>query len=429
MSAPSSLEIEERLARIRKSYGATLHEKIDRLQRTARDFHPENERRTRTSLEEARALSHNVAGSAPTFGYARIGQLARALEYRLENILGSRARIGSDSREEVEDLLRQIAQEEKQSQIPTASQSTSPAHHRLLVAQGRRWLGREFVLAFERHGFEIQVSDEVESTFSHAEAFRPDVLIVTALPEETTGFELAARFWDKNSFSNVEVFFFVKSQEFRDKALLNRIPVEWFMVQPFDSQELASRMLRRLFNIKIGREQNNRPYLAPYLEMFKKLAVARGDQIILAPLAAPMAAANLEERRLNPKRRRVLVVDDDRHLVDAICEVLQSNGLQLFKAYSGFQGVQMATREVPDLIITDFEMPNGSAEYLITNLRQSEATKSIKVIVITGHEVLERYSINQDPASYLKAVSYQPKPVDLDGLCGEVQRHLAAGVT
>jgi CheY-like chemotaxis protein len=167
--------------------------------------------------------------------------------------------------------------------------------------------------------------------------------------------------------------------------------------------------------------------------MLKKLTVARGDQIILAPLAAPrapaMAAASLEERRVNKTRRRVLVVDDDRHLVDAICEVLQNNGIQLFKAYSGFQGVQMATREIPDLIITDFEMPNGSAEYLITNLRQSESTKSIKVIVMTGHEVLERYSLNQNPASYLKAVSYQPKPVDLDGLCGEVERHLAAGVT
>ncbi|MGA2793007.1 MAG: hypothetical protein ABSE69_05660, partial [Roseiarcus sp.] len=67
MSAPDGLDIEDRLARIRKSYGATLHDKIERLQRAARDFHPKDEKQTRLSLEEARALSHNVAGSAPTF--------------------------------------------------------------------------------------------------------------------------------------------------------------------------------------------------------------------------------------------------------------------------------------------------------------------------------------------------------------------------
>src|SRR5208282_4017081 len=117
-------------------------------------------------------------------------------------------------------------------------------------------------------------------------------------------------------------------------------------------------------------------------------------------------------------------VDDDKHLVDAICEVLQMKGVQLFKAYSGFQGVQLAKKEIPDLIITDFEMPNGSAEYLITNLRQSESTRPIKVIVMTGHEVLEWYMIKQDPASYLKVVSYLLKPINLDRLYDEVRRHL-----
>jgi CheY-like chemotaxis protein len=124
-------------------------------------------------------------------------------------------------------------------------------------------------------------------------------------------------------------------------------------------------------------------------------------------------------------RKRVLVVDDDKYLVEAICEVLQDTGVQLLKAYSGFQGVQLATREAPDLIITDFEMPNGSAEYLLSILRQSEATRPIKVIVMTGHEVLERYRLSQNPASFLKVVSFQPKPLDLEGLCVEVRRQLA----
>ena len=429
MSTTSGLDIEDRLLRLRKSYGATLHEKTERLQRAARDFNPADEKRTRVSLEEARALAHNVAGSAPTFGFAGVGQIARALEYRLEGLINSRAPIDKSSRREIEDLLQQIAQEEKQSQLSIQSKSTPRRHHRLLVAKGRRWLSREIALAFERHGFDIQVSDDYETTVSQAEAFGPDVLIIPIDTEEVAGFDLAARIWEKESFSHVEMFFFVKSEAFHEKVLLSGVSDEWFIVLPFDSQQLASRILRRVFNIKVGREASNKPYLAPYLESFKRLAGAGGDPLLVTPPAAApslaAAGAGSPARAPGQSGKRVLVVDDDRHLVDAICEVLRSSGVQLFKAYSGFQGVQLATKEVPDLIITDFEMPNGSAEYLISNLRRSELTRPIKVIVMTGHEVLERYRLSHNPASYLKVVSYQPKPIDLDGLCGEVRRQLA----
>jgi DNA-binding response OmpR family regulator/HPt (histidine-containing phosphotransfer) domain-containing protein len=429
MSAPNRVEIDQRLLRLRKSYGATLHERVERLQQTVRNIRPNDEKRNPASLEEARALAHSVAGSAATFGYPQVGQIARALEYRLQDIIASRTGIGKNDLGEIEELLQQLAREEKQAQLAAASQSASARHHRLLVVQGRRWLARDFVLAFERNGFEIQISDDYESTLPHAETFKPDVLIITVHPDELAGFELAERFWSKAAFSAVEVLFFMKSQDFLPKILLNGISDEWFLAPPFDSQELASRILRRIFNIKVGRESNNRPYLAPYLETFKKLATASGDPVIVAAPALPPpateSAVKQEGRPANLMRKRVLVVDDDKYLVEAICEVLQDTGVQLLKAYSGFQGVQLATREAPDLIITDFEMPNGSAEYLLSILRQSEATRPIKVIVMTGHEVLERYRLSQNPASFLKVVSFQPKPLDLEGLCVEVRRQLA----
>jgi DNA-binding response OmpR family regulator/HPt (histidine-containing phosphotransfer) domain-containing protein len=409
MSALNELEIEDRLAALRKSYGATLREKIECLQRTVRDFHLNNEKRTRTSLEEARAVSHKLAGAAPTFGYARIGQLALALEGCLDNILAKQAPPGENNRQEVEHLLRQLEDEEKQSQSSTASHVTPARHHRLQIAQGRHYFGREFLTAFERHGFEIRVNDEFEPVVLHADAFRPDALIIALDQLEVAGFELAGRPWSKDACCSVEIFFFVKSQEFIQRILLNGISNEWVISLPLDSQNLALRILRRVFNIKIGRESNNRPYLMPYLETLKRLAVP-GDPIICAPLAMG---------------KRVLVVDDDRHLVDAISVVLRNKGVEVLKAYSGIQGLQLATKEIPDLIITDFEMPNGSGEYLIVNLKKSEATKKIKVMVMTGQKVLEKYRLGNDPASYLNTISYHPKPIDLDFLCVEVKRHLA----
>ena len=195
MSAPNAIEIDQRLLRLRKSYGATLHERVERLQQTIRNIRPNDEKRNPASLEEARALAHSVAGSAATFGYPQVGQIARALEYRLQDIIASRAGIGKNDLAEIEELLQRLAREEKQSQLASASQSASARHHRLLVVQGRRWLARDFVLAFERNGFEIQISDDYESTLPHAETFKPDVLIITVHPDELAGFELAERFW------------------------------------------------------------------------------------------------------------------------------------------------------------------------------------------------------------------------------------------
>jgi DNA-binding response OmpR family regulator/HPt (histidine-containing phosphotransfer) domain-containing protein len=429
MSTLNDLKIEDRLAALRKSYGTTLREKIECLQRTTRDFHLNNEKRTRTSLEEARALSHKLAGSAPTFGYARIGQLALALEGCIENIIANQAPPGENSRREVENLLHQIEDEEKQSRGSTASHVTPARRHRLQIAQGRHYFGREFLTAFERHGFDIRVNDEFEPVVLHADAFRPDALIIALDQLEVAGFELAERLWRKDACRSIEIFFFVKSQEFVQKMLLNGISDDWLISPPLDSQKLASRILRRIFNIKVGRESNNRPYLMPYLETFKRLAVPGSDPIISAPLTMPRSQApsvpELEKHYLSHAKKKVLVIDDDRHLVEAIYVVLLDKGIEVLKAYSGTQGLQLATKEIPDLIITDFEMPNGSAEYLMVNLKKCEATKTIKVMVMTGQRVLEKYLLGNDPASYLNAISYQPKPIDLDCLCAEVKRHLA----
>jgi HPt (histidine-containing phosphotransfer) domain-containing protein len=136
------LETEDRFAAIRKEYATTLREKIQSLQRTAREFDLNNEKRTRISLEEARALSHKLAGSAGTFGYGRVGQLALALEGCLENIIANHAPPGEINRREIENLVRQIEDEEKQSQSFIASHVTPARRHRLQIAQGRHYFGR-----------------------------------------------------------------------------------------------------------------------------------------------------------------------------------------------------------------------------------------------------------------------------------------------
>jgi CheY-like chemotaxis protein len=63
-------------------------------------------------------------------------------------------------------------------------------------------------------------------------------------------------------------------------------------------------------------------------------------------------------RALPPADARVLVIDDDRDLLDALCEVLRDAGYQVSSAGNGYEALRvLADRPLPDLILIDLMMP------------------------------------------------------------------------
>jgi DNA-binding response OmpR family regulator len=60
------------------------------------------------------------------------------------------------------------------------------------------------------------------------------------------------------------------------------------------------------------------------------------------------------------KKRRVLLVDDDAEIVEAMRYALEAKGYEILVARDGNQGLAMAEREDPDLVILDMMMPKRS---------------------------------------------------------------------
>ncbi len=90
------------------------------------------------------------------------------------------------------------------------------------------------------------------------------------------------------------------------------------------------------------------------------------------------------EVRLRPC---VLLIDDDDDVRLFLSSRLKKCGLDVRYASDAQQGFRMACREEPAVIITDYYMPNGDAQYLLTRLRSLAATKNIPVIVLSGREL------------------------------------------
>ena len=82
--------------------------------------------------------------------------------------------------------------------------------------------------------------------------------------------------------------------------------------------------------------------------------------------------------------KRVLVVDDEVHIVHVVAIKLRNNGYEVISADNGEEAYELACREKPDIIVTDYQMPVMTGLELVEKLRQYEETQDIPVIMLTA---------------------------------------------
>jgi DNA-binding response OmpR family regulator len=120
------------------------------------------------------------------------------------------------------------------------------------------------------------------------------------------------------------------------------------------------------------------------------------------------------------QKKKILIVDDERDIVKALMIRLQGAGYEVVTAFDGAQGVFMAHKEKPDLIILDIRMPAGNGFSVAQRLKRSMHTFTIPVIFLTGSP--EKNA--EEKARVLGARFYIKKPYDPEELLDAVKRAL-----
>ena len=82
--------------------------------------------------------------------------------------------------------------------------------------------------------------------------------------------------------------------------------------------------------------------------------------------------------------RKVLVVDDEIHIVHVVAIKLRNNGFEVLTAENGAEAYKIACQEKPDVIVTDFQMPAMTGLELVEALRKNAETAGIPVIMLTA---------------------------------------------
>ncbi|UCE50089.1 MAG: response regulator [Phycisphaerales bacterium] len=115
--------------------------------------------------------------------------------------------------------------------------------------------------------------------------------------------------------------------------------------------------------------------------------------------------------------KTVLVVDDEIHIVHVVAIKLRNNGYEVISADNGAEALELALKERPDIIVTDYQMPVMSGLELVAKLREHDETKDTPVILLTARS----FAISQEQKDELKITGCLSKPFSPKELLGNIE--------
>ncbi|MEM5473845.1 response regulator [Hoeflea sp. AS60] len=125
---------------------------------------------------------------------------------------------------------------------------------------------------------------------------------------------------------------------------------------------------------------------------------------------------------------RILLVEDDKDMLRFLEPRLRKLGATVFTAENAVDGYRMASRELPNVIISDYLMPEGGGHYMLWRLRANKRTAGIPVLVVTGDTSVGKKTTlrDDDLFGFGGPTKIFYKPLFMDDLIEEVKKHLSA---
>lgn len=120
---------------------------------------------------------------------------------------------------------------------------------------------------------------------------------------------------------------------------------------------------------------------------------------------------------------RILVCDDEPHIVHVVAAKLRNAGFDVITAENGEEALERATNEAPALVVTDFQMPYLTGLDLAARLRAGPATSGIPIILLTARG----FSIDEADWQGSNIREVMCKPFSPREILGKVQELLGSG--
>ena len=133
-------------------------------------------------------------------------------------------------------------------------------------------------------------------------------------------------------------------------------------------------------------------------------------------------AETWNRKRGNETMTRIMIVDDSQTYTYMLKKILEKNGFAILTATNASEGIEMAKREQPDLILMDVVMPGLNGFQATRELTSDPETSSIPIIMVSNkdQQVDRVWGMRQGARSYVT------KPVRESALIDVISETLAA---
>ena len=112
------------------------------------------------------------------------------------------------------------------------------------------------------------------------------------------------------------------------------------------------------------------------------------------------------------KSASILVVDDDPEIVTMLSTRLSKRGYKVSTASDGHKAIEIAKRELPDVVLLDVMMPGKSGWEVARALKQDPVTQNVKIVMVSA--IGEK--TNEITAPIYGADAHVDKPFEFEAL-------------
>lgn len=119
-------------------------------------------------------------------------------------------------------------------------------------------------------------------------------------------------------------------------------------------------------------------------------------------------------------KKKILVVEDEPHIVKLVSFILESNGYEVIQAFVGTEGIEKAKKEKPHLIVLDIMMPGMDGFEVAKVLTKDPTTNFIPILMLSSKAQFEDKMTGIDAG----ALDYITKPFEKEELLQKIKECL-----
>jgi len=209
-------------------------------------------------------------------------------------------------------------------------------------------------------GFEVKVCLSGASVKDEMLAWKPDLVLLDVVLPDKDGFEVLEDIKKESEIKDIPVYIFTNLSAKEDTERARELGAAGFLTKSSFTPSQLTEEIRKILNYKTSPSPNPS-----------------------SDFKIPTAVTSREVRK-KPNGRKVLIIEDEEVFIEMFSEKLKQEGFEVVAAKNGKWGLKEAEKGGFDCIILDMMMPAMNGYEAIQELRSSEKTKNIPIIIFSN---------------------------------------------